>query len=200
MIVGVLALQGDFREHAVMIERLGATVQQVRQPQHLAAVERLIIPGGESTTIGKLLVRFGLLAPIRERVVQGMPVWGTCAGSILLAREIEDGITDQPNIGVMDITVRRNAYGRQIDSFEASLELPQLDPPTFNGVFIRAPEITRIGADVAILATLPSHDPAPRQHHIVAARQKHMLATTFHPELTNDDRLHRYFLALEGQG
>ncbi len=200
MTVGVLALQGDFHEHAVMLERLGVPVQQVRQPQHLATVERLIIPGGESTTIGKLLVRFGLLAPIRERVAGGMPVWGTCAGSILLAHTIEDGVVDQPSIGVMDMTVRRNAYGRQIDSFEASLEIAPLAPPTFTGVFIRAPEIIQIGADVEILATLPSAAPAARQYHIVAARQKHMLATTFHPELTADDRLHRYFLALEGQG
>lgn len=190
MTVGVLALQGDFREHVEMLQRMGASVRQVRLPKHLVEVDRLIIPGGESTTIGKLLVMYGLLEPIRQRAGGDLALWGTCAGAILLAREIRDGLREgQPALGLMDITVRRNAFGRQLDSFEAPLPFPALGDRPMPGVFIRAPGIETTGKDVEVLSRLPDQS-------IVAARQGRLLATTFHPELTGDDRLHRYFLEL----
>lgn len=190
MSVGVLALQGDVREHVAVLRRIGVSPVEVRLPRQLAAVERLIIPGGESTAIGKLLVRFGLMDPIRSRAGNDLAVWGTCAGAILLARTILDMKQGgQPTIGVMDITVRRNAYGSQLDSFETALDMPILGDQPLPGVFIRAPQIEAIGPGVAALATLPSGA-------IVAARQGRLLATTFHPELTADDRVHRLFLEL----
>lgn len=190
MIVGVLALQGDFREHEEVLHQLGVSVQQVRLPKHLAAVDRLIIPGGESTTIGKLLTLYNLVEPIRARAGRDLAVWGTCAGAILLARELLDTkVGGQAGIGVMDITVRRNAYGSQLDSFETALDIPALGESPVPGVFIRAPQIERVGAQARVLASLPNGA-------IVAAQQGRMLATTFHPELTTDDRVHRYFLEL----
>lgn len=190
MTVGVLALQGAFIEHEQMLRRLGQQVVQVRLPQHLEQIDRLIIPGGESTTIGKLLVAYNLLEPIRARAAAGMPLWGTCAGMILLAREIVEGRPEgQPALGLMDITVRRNAFGRQLDSFETDLQVQGLDGPPVRAVFIRAPVIERVGTGVEALARLDDG-------RTVAARQGHLLATAFHPELTDDPRFHALFLSL----
>ncbi len=183
MNVGVLALQGAFIEHEKTLNRLGANAVEVRLPQQLAGLDALIIPGGESTTIGKLAVTFNLLEPLRA-FAQSNPVWGTCAGMIVLAKDIG---RDQPLIGVMDITVDRNAFGRQVDSFETDLIVPPLGPEPFHAVFIRAPVVTAVGDGVTILSRLETGD-------IVAVRQRHWLATAFHPELTPDDRFHRYFL------
>jgi 5'-phosphate synthase pdxT subunit len=183
--IGVLALQGAFIEHIHMLERLGVAAREVRLPHEFAAVDGLIIPGGESTTIGKLMVRFGLDEPIREAARAGKPIWGTCAGMILLAKDI--GGLKQPLIGVMDIEVERNAFGRQLDSFEADLAIVPLGPEPFHAVFIRAPLIHRVSGETEILSQLPDG-------RIVAARERNLLATSFHPELTADDRLHRYFV------
>lgn len=186
--IGILALQGDFREHEALLQRLGAATVQVRLPAHLAGVERLIIPGGESTTIGKLMVRWGLLDAIRERAAAGMPIWGTCAGAILLAERIAEGRPEgQPALGLLDITARRNAFGRQRESFETDLAIEQLGTAPLHAVFIRAPLLEEPGPEVTVLATLPDGG-------IVAAQQGRLLATAFHPELTPDTRLHRYFL------
>ncbi|HVP18246.1 MAG TPA: pyridoxal 5'-phosphate synthase glutaminase subunit PdxT [Spirochaetia bacterium] len=187
MKVGVLALQGSFAEHSEALRGVGATPVLVRLPVHLDGIAGLIIPGGESTTIGKLLVNSGLLEPLRAAVNRGMPVYGTCAGMILLARDI--GGLDQPLIGVMDISVKRNAFGRQLDSFEESLSMPSLGAAPFRGVFIRAPLIEKTGPDVRVLAKLADG-------RVVAARQGRLLATAFHPELTDDRRVHRYFLSM----
>lgn len=190
MNVGVLALQGAFIEHERMLRRLGQEVTQVRLPQHLDTIDRLIIPGGESTTIGKLLVAYGLVEPIRERARREMPIWGTCAGMILLASEITDGRpAGQPALALMDITARRNAFGRQLDSFEAALEVPEIGAAPFNAVFIRAPLIEQVRGDAEPLAALDDG-------RIVAVRQGRLLATAFHPELTNDTRFHELFLNL----
>jgi pyridoxal 5'-phosphate synthase pdxT subunit len=189
MTTGILALQGDFREHEEVLRRMGAPTLQVRLLKHLAQVDRLIIPGGESTTIGKLLTIYHLLEPIRQRALDGMPLWGTCAGAILMAKTIADGRPDQPSLGLMDITARRNAFGSQLDSFEADLAIPQLGELPLRAVFIRAPLLEQPGAAVETLAALASGQ-------IVAAQQGRLLATSFHPELTPDDRMHRYFLEL----
>jgi 5'-phosphate synthase pdxT subunit len=190
MTVGILALQGDFREHEETLKRIGAPVQQVRLPKHLEQVDRLIIPGGESTTIGKLLVLYNLLNPIVDRARRGMPLWGTCAGAILLASRIAEGRPQgQPALALMDITARRNAFGRQLDSFEADLAIPRIGEQPLRAVFIRAPLLEAPGDTVAVLATL-------EDGRIVAAQQRNLLATCFHPELTGDDRFHRYFLEL----
>lgn len=198
MNVGVLALQGDFREHQAALERLGVATTAVRLPAHLAQVERLILPGGESSTIGKLLVSSGLREPLCARVREGMPVWGTCAGAIVLARAIRKGsVPGQQPLALMDIEVQRNGFGRQRDSFEVDLAIPCLGNAPMRGVFIRAPLIDAVDNGVDILARLP--DPDPDDHtpgSIVAVQQGRRLATTFHPELTSDDRLHRYFLEL----
>jgi 5'-phosphate synthase pdxT subunit len=192
MNVGVLALQGDFREHRQMLEKLGADVREVRMPQQLEGLSALIIPGGESTTIGMLATRFGLIQPLQD-FAQALPVWGTCAGAIFLSR---DARRQQPLLGQMDIEVERNAFGRQVESFEIELSVPFLSEGErpFHAVFIRAPLIKSVGPGVEILARLPgSQDGAGK---IVAARQGHLLATSFHPELTGDDRFHRYFLEM----
>jgi len=190
MQVGVLALQGAFIEHERVLQNLGHSVTQVRLPQHLDGIDRLIIPGGESTTIGKLLVAYGLLEPIKERARQEMPIWGTCAGMILLARQITEGRPEgQPALALMDITARRNAFGRQLDSFEADLAVEALGMQPFHAVFIRAPLIDQVGADVETLARLDDG-------RIVAARQGRLLATAFHPELTHDDRFHTLFMEM----
>jgi len=187
--VGVLALQGAFAEHVATLRKLGAQTIEVRLPEHLEGLGGLVIPGGESTTIGKLAVTYGLIEPIRRLAERGVPIWGTCAGMILLARDI--GGLDQPLLGLMDIAVRRNAFGRQVDSFIADLDMPALGPgmAPFPGVFIRAPLIERAGPEVEVLARLPDG-------RAVAARQGSLLATAFHPELTQDTRLHRYFLSM----
>ena len=190
MQIGILALQGDFAEHKVMLERLGVRVVEVRLPQHLEGLDGLIIPGGESTTIAKLAVSYGLMDPLRQ-FGQGKAIWGTCAGAIFLSK---DAHRDQPLLQLMDITVERNAFGRQIDSFEVDLDIPalnSLDPnrKPFHAVFIRAPLIESVQAEAKILARL-------QDGRIVAAQQGRFLATAFHPELTKDDRFHRYFLQL----
>jgi len=184
MKIGVLALQGAFIEHEKMLKGLGAETIQVRLPHHLDGIDGLIIPGGESTTIGKLATTYGLMNPLRE-FAQKHPTWGTCAGMIFLAKDI--GIDRQPILGVMDIVVNRNAFGRQVDSFETDLTISGLDGGAFHAIFIRAPLATKVGEGVTILAQLD-------EHRIVAAREKYWLATAFHPELTQDPRLHAYFL------
>ena len=184
---GVLGLQGDFAEHLATLERLGAEAIDVRRPEQLDDIEALIIPGGESTTIGKLAQHYGFIEKLRDRVAEGMPVWGTCAGAIFIAKDVP--AHPHPLAGLMDMTVERNAFGRQVDSFEADLDVRALGPEPFHAVFIRSPVITRVGPGVEVLATL-------REGSIVAARQGRLLATSFHPELTRDDRFHRYFLSL----
>jgi len=182
--VGVLALQGDFREHKHMLERLGARVRLVRLPAHMAGLGGLVVPGGESTTIGKLAAEYDLDGAVREAYEAGtLAVWGTCAGAIWMAREILD--YQQPHLGIMEIAVRRNAFGRQVDSFEADLEVEGLDGP-FRAVFIRAPEIVRVGEGVRVRARY--------RDRVVFAEQDRLWAMAFHPELTGDDRLHREFL------
>jgi 5'-phosphate synthase pdxT subunit len=210
--VGVLALQGGFAEHLAMLRRLDAELRadgsggngraeghggtagratggvealEVRLPEHLARVDALVIPGGESTTIGKLLVAYELLDPLRRRIAEGLPVFGTCAGAIVLARDI--GGLDQPLVGAMDLVVRRNAFGRQVQSFETDLAVPALGGRPMRAIFIRAPAIASVGAGVEVLARLEDST-------IAAARQGRLLAAAFHPELTDDTRLHRYFV------
>lgn len=187
MRIGVLALQGDVGEHLAVLRRLGAEPVEVRLAEHLRRLDGIILPGGESTTIGKLLVEYGLLEPLRERLQRGLPAYGTCAGMILLARDI--GSSRQPRLGVMDLGVRRNAFGSQLDSFEQDLAVEGLAGGPLHAIFIRAPVIERAGADVAILARLPDGTP-------VAARQGSLLATSFHPELGDDGRMHDLFLRL----
>ena len=191
MKVGVLALQGDFAEHLAFLRRLGAEGVEVRLPSHLDDIGALIIPGGESTTIGKLAHAFDLLDPLRV-FGQTRPIWGTCAGAIFLSK---NALEDQHLLGLMDITVERNAFGRQADSFESEIPVPVLENPEtpFPAIFIRAPLIARVGPEVDILARLLNNDDSGI---IVAAKQGHFLATSFHPELTGDDRFHRYFLSL----
>ena len=190
MKIGVLALQGAFIEHQKILEKIGAEVIQVRLPEQLQALQGLIIPGGESTTIGKMAVTYGLMDALREFGAD-KPIWGTCAGAIFLAKNIG---MDQPLLGLMDITVQRNAFGRQADSFECDLSIPCLRSSNgfsgpFPAVFIRAPLISAVGVGVQVLSRLADE-------RIVAAQQGHLLATSFHPELTGDDRFHRYFLEL----
>jgi len=184
--IGVLALQGAFIEHVHMLRRAGGEAVEVRRPAQLAGLDGLIIPGGESTTIGKLAVSAGLVAPLRDFARQ-RPTWGTCAGMIFLARELDNH--EQPLLGLMDITVDRNAFGRQLDSFETALSIPVLGEPPWQAVFIRAPIVTCAGAGVEVLARL-------EDGRIVAVRQGRLLATAFHPELTDDLRFHAWFLRL----
>ncbi len=185
--VGVLALQGDFAEHIAMLERLDVAAPEVRLPSQLAAVDGLIIPGGESTTITRLLDIYNLREPIRRLGIDGLPIWGTCAGAIVLATHASD--LDRPNLKLMDIDVRRNAFGRQVDSFEEDLAVAGFGGPAFHAVFIRAPLIERVRDGVSVLAQLSDGT-------IVAARQGHLLATSFHPELTGDARFHELFAAM----
>jgi 5'-phosphate synthase pdxT subunit len=184
MQIGVLALQGAFIEHEKMLNQLGAEAIEVRLPEHLEGLDGLIIPGGESTTIGKLATSYGLMDPLRE-FARHKPTWGTCAGMIFLAKDI--GNDRQPILGVMDIHVNRNAFGRQIDSFEANLDIAVLDGAPFHAVFIRAPIVTAVEPGVDVLAKL-------NDGTIVAVEQGHLLATSFHPELTGDSRMHAHFL------
>ena len=184
--VGVLALQGDVVEHVRALERSGAAVREVKTARDLAAVDALIVPGGESTTVIKLLHRFELAEPIVERVRAGMPFWGTCMGMIVAAHDVAD--LDQPTLDLIDITVRRNAFGRQIASAEVPLDVPALGPEPFPAIFIRAPWVERVGAGVEVIAE--------REGHGVFVREKNVIGTSFHPELTGDDRVHRYFLSL----
>jgi 5'-phosphate synthase pdxT subunit len=190
LIVGVLALQGDFREHLLAFQELGVRVREVRRPEELEGLAALVLPGGESTTIGRLMEEGGLLRAVRERAEGGLALFGTCAGLVLLAREIEgEAVLEsrpQPRLGLMDLTVRRNAYGRQRESFEADLRIPALGERSFRGVFIRAPEVIRTGEGVEVLAWYRDRP--------VLCRQGRILAASFHPELADDLRLHRYFL------
>lgn len=184
MKVGVLALQGAFIEHEKKLRALGAETVEVRLPSDLEGLDGLIMPGGESTTIGKLAVEYGLIEPLRQ-FAQTKPTWGTCAGMIFLAKNI--GIDRQPILGLMDITVNRNAFGRQVDSFEVDLPISVLGDEPFHAVFIRAPVVTGVGQGVEVLAQL-------EDGRVVAAQSGHLLATAFHPELTADNRFHQYFL------
>lgn len=181
--VGVLAVQGDVREHLRALAHLGAEAVPVKSAEQLEGVDGLVIPGGESTTIGKLCERFGLLEPLRRRIDDGMAVFGTCAGLIFVSAAVTEGA--QPLVGRLDVVVRRNAFGRQNDSFEADLEVAGLDRP-FHAVFIRAPWVEKVGADVEVLARVDDH--------AVMVRQGRILGASFHPELTADDRIHRFFL------
>lgn len=218
-LIGILALQGDVREHARALEECGATAVPVRRPGELSAVEGLIIPGGESTTIDKLSRIFGMRGPLMERIAEGLPVFGSCAGMIMLANEIADPATDragnpQQTLGGLDITVRRNAFGRQVDSFETALDFhglaPAGEPETpLHAVFIRAPWVERVGAGVQVLATVnpPATGPNAGQSagqtaridpevRAVAVRSQHLLATSFHPEVTGERRIHELFIRM----
>jgi pyridoxal 5'-phosphate synthase pdxT subunit len=189
--IGVLALQGDVREHVAALSSCGAEAQAVRRPAELEAVDALVIPGGESTVMSKLAVTFELLEPIRKRIAGGMPVYGSCAGMIMLATTILDGRPDQETFGGMDVTVRRNAFGRQVDSFEGDVEIDGVGE--FHAVFIRAPWVEEVGAGVQVMGRVAG---GPAAGRIVAVRQGNLLATAFHPELTGDLRVHRYFVEM----
>ncbi len=189
--VGVLALQGAFIEHIAMLRRLGAEALPVRLPQQLAGVDALVIPGGESTSISRLMGIYGLTEPLGQLARNGLPIFGTCAGLILMARQVQG---QSPGaLAVMNIEVRRNAFGRQVDSFEADLPVPVLGQPVFHAIFIRAPRIEYTDPDVEVLARLDDGT-------VVAARQRNLLVTAFHPELTDDPRFHEYFLTLASNG
>ena len=184
-IVGVLALQGAFNRHERALGEIDVTTQEIRTPQDLASIDALVMPGGESTTMSQLLESSELFEPIKKLIQEGMPVFGTCAGMILLANKIIDGRDDQVSFGAIDIDVQRNAYGRQIDSFETEIEVESFDEP-FHAVFIRAPRIVRAGRDVEVLAT--------NGPEIVFAKQKNVLVASFHPELSFDNRIHKMFV------
>ena len=197
--IGVLALQGDVREHLHVLETLGARPVAVRRPSELGSVDGLVLPGGESTTMAKLARIFELLEPLRDRVAEGLPMFGTCAGMILLADRIEDGVVGQETLGGLDITVRRNAFGRQVDSFESSLDFAGLAEPV-HAVFIRAPWVEAVGDGVEVLARVPDGTAAgAAAGRIVAVRQGPLMATSFHPEVGGDGRVHRMFVDLVRQ-
>jgi 5'-phosphate synthase pdxT subunit len=191
-LIGVLALQGDVREHLVMLQDAGARTLAVRRPAELARVDAIVMPGGESTTMYKLARAFELSDPLRERLEGGMPAFGTCAGMIMLANRIEGGIAGQETFGGLDVVVRRNAFGRQVDSFEADLDVTGFET-AFHAMFIRAPWVEKVGRDVTVVATIASGEAAGR---IVAVRQGTLLATSFHPEITGDHRFHELFVDL----
>ena len=195
--VGVFALQGDVREHLAVLGALGVRAVGVRRPEELDAVDGMVLPGGESTTMVKLAAAFDLLEPLRKRVADGMPAYGSCAGMILLADRIEGGTADQETVGGLDIVVRRNAFGRQVDSFEADVAFDGLEPPgPVHAVFIRAPWVERVGDDVDVLARVEG---GPADGKVVAVRggaYQHLLATSFHPELTGDSRVHGLFVQM----
>ncbi len=190
MKIGVLAIQGDFAEHITALNKLGIETREVRLPDHLEGVDGMIIPGGESTTLSRLMDIYHLRGPIARMAQEGKAVWGTCAGMIMLAQEITE--EDPVPLKLMDIGVRRNAFGRQVDSFEQDLEISGLGPEPFHGIFIRAPRIIRVGQDIEVLASLPDGEP-------VAARQGSLLATSFHPELTGDTRFHERFVNIASE-
>lgn len=191
--VGVLALQGDVREHVAALTACGLPAMPVRRESELAEIDGLVLPGGESTTMSRLIEVFDLLEPIRKRIADGMPAYGSCAGMILLAERVLDGRPDQHQLGGLDIVVRRNAFGRQVDSFEADLDFGGFDDPV-HAVFIRAPWVESVGPDVEVLAAIPdTAEAADAVGKIVAVRQGRVLATAFHPELTGDHRVHRLF-------
>lgn len=192
-LVGVLALQGDVREHSRVLSDLGAQVRRVRAPEDVAGLSGLVLPGGESTTISQLAVRWGLIDVVHAALASGLPAFGTCAGLILLANDITDAKVGQRSFGGLDITARRNAFGRQVDSFEQDLRIPVLGTTPFPGVFIRAPAVERVGSNVDVLALIEG---GPTAGRIVAVQQEVLLATAFHPELTPDTRMHEHFLAM----
>jgi 5'-phosphate synthase pdxT subunit len=187
MKIGVLALQGAFVEHARILQQLDVEASLVRLPKELVGLDGLVIPGGESTTISKLMADFGLMQPLRALAQAGLPILGTCAGMILLARDV--GGNSVPSLGAMDIEVKRNAFGRQVDSFEADIDIPALGAPPFHAIFIRAPIVEKVGPEVEALARLSDGT-------VIAARQDKLVASAFHPELTSDLRFHRYFLEI----
>ncbi|CAN5389205.1 pyridoxal 5'-phosphate synthase glutaminase subunit PdxT [soil metagenome] len=184
--VGVLALQGDFREHAAVLRSFGADVITVRRPEELAQVSGLVIPGGESSVIDKLSRLFGLAEPLKEAIAAGMPVYGTCAGLILLADRVLDGISGQQSLGGLDISVRRNAFGSQKESFEVDIDIPELGEPPVHAVFIRAPVVETVGERASVLGALSDG-------RVIAVEQGNLLGTSFHPEMTDDHRFHRRF-------
>jgi pyridoxal 5'-phosphate synthase pdxT subunit len=197
--IGVLSLQGDVHEHFAMLAGVGARPVKVRRPADLDGIDGIVMPGGESTTMQRLAVAFEVFEPLRERLQGGLPAFGTCAGMIMLADRIENGVVGQETFGGLDVTVRRNAFGRQVDSFEADVDcaafLPAeqegTGPRPFHALFIRAPWVEKVGADVDVLARVAS---GPAVGRIVAVRHRHLFATSFHPEITGDDRIHRYFV------
>ena len=192
-LVGVLALQGDFREHENSLRTCGVATRRLRSPDDLEGIDALVVPGGESTTMSNLALRWGLMEPLRALVRGGLPAYGSCAGMIMLADRIEGGRPDQETIGGLDVTVLRNAFGRQVDSFEADLSIPAFGEAPLHAVFIRAPWVDQVGDAVEVLGTIPS---GPAAGRIVAVRQGHLLATSFHPELTGDTRVHEYFVEM----
>ena len=192
-LIGVLALQGDVREHVRALEAAGARAVAVRRPEELEGLDGVVIPGGESTTIAKLARTFEVLEPLRARIKAGLPAYGSCAGMILLAEDLQDATADQETLGGLDVLVRRNAFGRQVDSFESEVEWAGLPGGPVHAVFIRAPWVERVGPEVEVLARVEGGEADGR---IVAVRQGNLVATSFHPELTGDDRVHRYFVEL----
>ena len=191
--VGVLALQGDVREHARMLEHCGVSAVPVRRERELAAVDGIVIPGGESTTIDKLLRAFDLFDPLQRAIRAGLPAYGSCAGMILLADRVLDGIEGQQTLGGLDVTVRRNAFGRQVDSFEADLLIEGVAGAPLHAVFIRAPWVESVGPRAEVLGTVSA---GPAAGRIVAVRDRNVIATSFHPEITDDDRVHRVFVEI----
>jgi 5'-phosphate synthase pdxT subunit len=193
-VVGVLALQGDVREHAAALARCDVEVRPVRRASELDGLHGIVLPGGESTTMSRLLETFELLAPLRSMIADGLPAYGSCAGMIMLATKVLDGRPDQHQLGGIDMIVRRNAFGRQVDSFEADLDFADIDGGPLHAVFIRAPWVESVGPEVEVLATVPdTPDAGAAAGRIVAVRQQSVLATSFHPELTGDGRVHRLF-------
>jgi 5'-phosphate synthase pdxT subunit len=190
MKIGVLALQGDFREHINSLSDCGVNAVPVKTKEEIQKIDALVIPGGESTTIAKLARSFDLFDLIKKRITDGMPTYGSCAGMILLADRVEDAIVGQETFGGIDMTVRRNAFGRQVDSFETDLRFEGITQPSIKAVFIRAPWVERVGPDVEVLAEVN----VDGSNHPVAVRQGNLLATSFHPELTGDNRIHKYFV------
>jgi len=188
-VIGVLALQGDFREHLAVLTALGADARPVRRPGEIAALDGLVIPGGESSVMDKLSRIFGLAEPVKQAIAGGLPVYGTCAGLIMLADEILESITGQQGFGGFDVSVRRNAFGSQVDSFETDLAIPVLGDPPVHAVFIRAPVVERVGESVEVLARLDDG-------RIVAVQQGNLLGTSFHPEVTGEQRFHQHFLEM----
>ncbi|MDT5031887.1 MAG: pyridoxal 5-phosphate synthase pdxT subunit [Actinoplanes sp.] len=194
--IGVLALQGDVREHLNALAESDALARPIRRPEELDDVDGLVVPGGESTTMSNLAITFGLLDPVRKRIAGGMPVYGSCAGMIMLASTVLDGRPDQESFGGIEMTVRRNAFGRQVDSFEAPVAIDGIAGGDFHAVFIRAPWVEEVGADVRVMGRVTS---GPAAGRIVVVQQGNLLATAFHPELTGDLRVHRHFVELVQQ-
>jgi pyridoxal 5'-phosphate synthase pdxT subunit len=189
--IGILAFQGDFREHARAVERLGAESRLVRLPRDLEGVDALILPGGESTVMGKLMIAYDVVEPLRSLLAEGMPAWGTCAGMILLSRETDNALAGQPLLASINMRTRRNAFGAQRESFETMLTVPAIGPEPYHAVFIRGPVVEEVGEGVEALARIDAPEP-----NIVAVRQNRLLATAFHPEVTGDLRFHEYFLGM----